>query len=113
MGLGVVIQDHQGRMWASQSRTVRGFLDPTTGETMAALMADHLCREMGIQNALFEGDVKAVVEAIKSGALDDSSRGHLLEDIRVSLRGVPEWRMEFVHREGNKVAHQLAAWALR
>jgi hypothetical protein len=36
---------------------------------------------MGIQNALFEGDAKVVVEAITSGDLDESSRGHLLEDI--------------------------------
>jgi hypothetical protein len=43
VGLGVVIRDHQGRMWASQSRTVRGFLDPKTGELLAALMAVHLC----------------------------------------------------------------------
>jgi ribonuclease HI len=113
VGLGVVIRDRQGRMWASRSRTVRGCLDPITGELLAALMVVHLCREMGIQNALFEGDAKVVVEAITSGDLDESSRGHLLEDIRVSLRGVPRWKLNFVRREGNKVAHQLAAWALR
>jgi hypothetical protein len=80
VGLGVIIRDHQGRMWASQSRTIRGFLDPITGEIMAALMAVHLCREMGIRNAQFEGDAKVVVEAITSGDLDESFRGHLMED---------------------------------
>jgi hypothetical protein len=71
VGLGVVIRDHQGRMWASKSRTVRGFMDPKTGETMAALMAVQFCQEMGFHNAHFEGDAKVVVEAINSGDMDD------------------------------------------
>jgi hypothetical protein len=51
VGLGAIIRDHQGRKWASKSQTKRGFLDPTTAETMVALMAVQLCWEMGIRKA--------------------------------------------------------------
>jgi hypothetical protein len=48
VGLGVIIRDQQGKVWASKCQTKQGFLDPTTGEAMAALMAAELCMEMGI-----------------------------------------------------------------
>ena len=37
-------------MWASKCQTKQGFLDPTTGEALAASMAAELCVEMGLSN---------------------------------------------------------------
>lgn len=45
VGLGVVIHDQHGKMWASKCQTIQGYLDPTTGEAMAA----EQCVEMGIR----------------------------------------------------------------
>jgi ribonuclease HI len=112
VGLGVIIRDHLGRVWASKSQTRRGFLDPTTAETMAALLAIQLCCEMGIQRVQLEGDAKNVITAVNSGEPDGSSRGQITEDIREMLKGVPWWEMNYVSRDQNKVAHKLAALAV-
>lgn len=112
MGLGVIIRDHLGRVWASKSQTRRGFLDPTTAEMMAALMAVQLCCEMGIRRVRLEGDAKNIITTVTSGEPDDSSRGQITEDIREMLKGIPWWEMNYVNRDQNKVAHNLAALAV-
>jgi hypothetical protein len=48
VGLGTVIWDHQGRVWAAKSITWLGFLNPLAAEFLAAIMAVQLCNEMGI-----------------------------------------------------------------
>jgi ribonuclease HI len=113
VGLGVVIRDHWGKMWASKSQTKQGFLDPTTGEALAASMAAELCVEMGLSNVQLEGDAKNVVNAVLACEPDDSSRGHLIEDIKETLRAVPRWEIRHVRREENHVAHVLADLAVK
>jgi uncharacterized membrane protein len=38
--------------------------------------------------------------------------GNVIEDIKEELRTVPYWKVSFVRRDGNKVAHILAKYAL-
>jgi ribonuclease HI len=113
VGLGVVIRDQQGKVWASKCQTKQGFLDPTTGEAMAALMAAELCVEMGITKVQFEGDAKNVVSTVLSNDPDDSHRGQVIEDIRTTLRAIPWWEARYVRRKENHVAHVLADRAVR
>lgn len=49
VGIGVVIRDHQGKMWASKCQTCPGLLDPPAAEAVASFMAAQLCLEMGIR----------------------------------------------------------------
>jgi hypothetical protein len=70
---------------ASKCQTRDGYLDPTTGEALAALMAAELRVEMGIRKVVLEGDVKNVITAVLSNELDDSIRGQVTEDIRAPL----------------------------
>jgi hypothetical protein len=55
IGLGAVIRDHHGIMCASKSLSRQGFLDLTTAEVMATLMALQLCNEMGDHENLTGG----------------------------------------------------------
>ena len=48
MGLGVMIQDGQGKYIATQSKTVLGCLDPSAAEARAALLAIRLCVGPGL-----------------------------------------------------------------
>jgi ribonuclease HI len=113
VGLGAIIRDHQGRMWAAKSMTQKGSLDPIAAETIAATMAAKLCKEMGIRQVLLEGDAKEVVEAVKSHLPDESATGHLTADLRVALSLIPVWEVGHVRRVSNNVAHVLASLALR
>ena len=112
-GLGVIIWDQQGKVWASKCQMKQGFLDPTTGEAMVALMAAELCMEMGISKVQLEGDAKNVISAIISNDPDDSHRGQVIKDIRQTLCVVPCWEARHVRREENHVAHMLANLVVR
>lgn len=59
-----------------------------------------------------EGDAKNVVDAVYLRSPDESSRGHLIADILLALSSIPAWEMGYVRREGNNVAHVLAAVAM-
>jgi hypothetical protein len=37
----------------------------------------------------------------------------LVEDIKTELSAIPQWRMTFIRRDGNKAAHVLAKMASR
>jgi ribonuclease HI len=113
LGMGVIIRDQQGKMWASKSRMKEGVLDATTGEALAALMAAELCVEMGISRVQLEGDAKNVVTAVLSTEPDDSSKGQITTDIRATLRAVPWWEMNHTRRDANRVAHALAELAVK
>jgi ribonuclease HI len=97
-------------MVASKSQCLNGFIEPTTAEAMAALMAVQFCVEMGIQQVLLEGDAKNVIAA--SCELDESGRGQLTADICSSLRSIQVWEMRYTCREANKVAHAIASLAM-
>jgi hypothetical protein len=59
-----------------------------------------------------EGDAKIVVDAVNSNEEDRSWVGHLFEDIKGELSSFDGWRMSFVRRDGNDVAHKLARFAV-
>jgi ribonuclease HI len=113
LGMGVIIRDQQGKMWASKCQTKEGVLDVTTGEALAALMAAELCVEMGITKVQLEGDAKTVVLAVISTEPDDSNKGQVTADIRATLRAVPWWEMKYTRRDANRAAHALAELAVR
>ena len=89
-----------------------GFLDPKSVEAMGATMVAHFCRDLGMERIQLEGDAKIVIDAVNSWRQDDSSKGHLIVDILLALSSFPSWEMIYVRREGNKVAHGLAMFAV-
>jgi hypothetical protein len=58
MGVGVIVQDHPGRMWASKCMVREGFLDPMSAEAMGATMVAHFCRDLGMERIQLEGTPK-------------------------------------------------------
>ena len=59
-----------------------------------------------------EGDAKIVIDVVNSRRQDESSKGHLIADILLGLSSFPSWEMIYVRKEGNKVAHRLATFAV-
>ena len=102
IGLGAVIRDHHGIMCASKSPSRQGFLDLTTAEAIAALMAVQLRNELGIMRIQLEGDAKVVVDVVNSMEPDESCRGHLMVDIRSTLMTILSWEMGYAHRDGEQ-----------
>jgi hypothetical protein len=67
---------------------------------------------MGLKKIHFEGDAKSVVDAVNDVGTDRSSLGLVIEDIRKELNSLAMWKMTFIRREGNHVAHQLAKYVV-
>jgi ribonuclease HI len=113
IGVGVIIRDGNGLVTAALSRTVNARMDPTTAEATAALHAVELCRDVGVQNLILEGDSLAVVKAIESRAQINHYYGQIIEDIRVVLSSRRSWSVRHTKREANGAAHGLAKEATR
>jgi hypothetical protein len=64
--LGVVVRDDCGRVLVAQSQTVLDFFTASLAEARAALLAVQICKEVGFNRVLFEGDAKLVISAINS-----------------------------------------------
>lgn len=87
-GLGVIIRDHHGRLFAAKSLTWKGILEPVAAEALASRVAVQLVRELRIQNIYLEGDAKLIVDVVMSKEPDWSRKGYLIEDIRMELQYV-------------------------
>jgi hypothetical protein len=59
-----------------------------------------------------EGDAKGVIAVVMSLEQSLCREGHLIEDIKATMQGLQQWKMEFVRREGNYAAHILAKYVV-
>jgi ribonuclease HI len=71
-----------------------------------------MCKDMRFSHVHLEGDSETIVDAINICKVDRSSLGLLMDDIRSELSCMPHWKMTFIRREGNNVAHVLAKEAI-
>ncbi|XP_059446554.1 uncharacterized protein LOC132178115 [Corylus avellana] len=61
MGMGVIIRDHSSQVMAARSTTRLGYFEPTVAEAMSLLHGVSLCKELGFQNLMVEGDAQIVI----------------------------------------------------
>ncbi|XP_042962456.1 uncharacterized protein LOC122296723 [Carya illinoinensis] len=85
---------------------------PVLAEGLALRRAMEVCAELGLGRVVFEGDAKIIVQAVTSDEEISADYGVLVNDARSMLRTWPQWHVDFVHREANYAAHQLAKLAL-
>ncbi|KAE8009812.1 hypothetical protein FH972_006225 [Carpinus fangiana] len=88
-------------------------MDPLSAETWAGVQAAKFGVELQITHLYLEGDAQGVVKAVNTEADIWSKVGHLVDDLKSVLNGVPQWKVLSVGRGANGVAHtiaQKAAW---
>lgn len=71
-----------------------------------------LCDDLGFSNVTFKGHAKSVIQATNSVDENWLWYGQLIEDTRRMQLRRPLWKVQFVFREANCVAHNLAKLAL-
>ncbi|XP_042988766.1 uncharacterized protein LOC122316301 [Carya illinoinensis] len=112
MGIGIVIRDStsdiQVVLAAQRSFVTSAFL----AECYALLRAINLCIDMGFENVEFEGDAKAVVDAVNAMGSNFSCSGQIIEDIRQVKLLHSRWKFSFIRRERNRASHHTAQLAL-
>jgi ribonuclease HI len=113
MGIGIILRDHDGNFLAAKSAMRMGLWDSAAAEALAAYLGVLFAQERGVQQLILEGDAKQIIDAIRAKDGNDSMIGHLIDDVRQSLRGISRWQVNHVLREANRVAHELAKLALK
>ena len=89
-GIGVVVLNEHGEVVAALAEQIPIPDSVFTLETLAARCAVQFVRELGLCNAIFEGDSKSSIHAISNRLLLHSSCGHIIQDILLfasSLQG--------------------------
>ncbi|KAK8686093.1 hypothetical protein V6N13_125120 [Hibiscus sabdariffa] len=67
-----------------------------------------LAIDLGFRNEIVEGDSLTIITKLKSNKEDFSEIGAITDDTRHLLRNLGSYRLSFIRRGGNKVAHELA-----
>ena len=107
-GLGVVIRDRQGLVVASMATRIPQQLQPVEIEAMAASKALEFARELGIAEAVLEGDSQVVIMALNSKSPVLAPYGSLVQDSLSLSNSFSKLSYSHTKREGNIVAHNLA-----
>lgn len=113
MGFGIILRDHEGKVLVAKSIAWVGSLDSLAAEAMAAYFGVIVGHEQGVQHLILEGDAKQKTNAIQDECKNHSLIGHLIDDVKTGLNVYSKWKVEHVHREANKVAHNLAKLAIQ
>ncbi|XP_075656037.1 uncharacterized protein LOC142626133 [Castanea sativa] len=110
--IGVVVKNEDGLVLGSCTKRLSQAYSALEIEAMAAATALVFASELGVRQAILEGDSMAVIKALKEFEDTLSPSGLLLEDIRMFSQRFDTFLYSHTRREGNSVAHSLARYAL-
>jgi ribonuclease HI len=105
---GVVIHDHSGSVIGAAARWFEGVQDVLSAEALAAKEGLELAVELGLQRVILELDCQGPMKLIRDPAAMRSSIGGLCFDISELGKSFIDFRVEWVRREANSVAHVCA-----
>ncbi|XP_039026895.1 uncharacterized protein LOC120160578 [Hibiscus syriacus] len=110
--IGVIARDQHGMVIG---RVARKLNPPNTSESTEALAFIHRFRfaiENGRQQVLIEGDAISIVDRLANRREDISIVGLLLNVVQEYIANNPSFKVLYLNRGANRVAHALATWAL-
>ncbi|KAL6270249.1 hypothetical protein ACE6H2_027160 [Prunus campanulata] len=111
-GVGIVIRDDQGGFLGGRARCFENVFSPAHVGALALLEGLAVVQTwLGIPVAL-ESDSQALVLAVNGPNNDTSELGRFIDDARFLLARWDSCSLSHVLREGNKVAHCIARFAL-
>ncbi|CAL1376671.1 unnamed protein product [Linum trigynum] len=87
-------------------------VDPLVVETIVLREAIQWCQNLGIPQVRFEGDAKVLIDKINDRNAQDSRVGAIIQEIMCLLALSSGFRVRFVGRISNRVAHSVARKAL-
>ncbi|XP_040994279.1 uncharacterized protein LOC121245522 [Juglans microcarpa x Juglans regia] len=112
MGIGVIIWDERGEVLAAYCDQKKYVQQPATTECMALWKAMELGRDLGFNRVIFEGDAHTIVKAVNEESEDFLAYRSIVQDAKQMLQQHRNWKVQFVNRNLNEVAHILAKMAI-
>ncbi|KAK0599621.1 hypothetical protein LWI29_007048 [Acer saccharum] len=111
IGVGVTIRDWEGNMVAAMSMPLGGFFEPEPGEFLSVREGLLLSKRLDLKIDWVELDAVHVASAVNYVYVNDGLAGVVLDDIRTLCREVGVSKCLSIPRQGNEMAHSLAARA--
>ena len=110
-GIEVVIRDHTGDIMASLAQTIAPALQPIEIEVIVAARALEFGEEIGITEAILEGDLELIINSLRGGH-SIASMEPLLHDAKVFSSCYAKFLYSHCRRDGNRLAHSLARYSI-
>lgn len=107
-GGGVVLRDHHGNFVAAACHFFPSVSGPELAELLACRRAAELAIEMGSLKVVLETDNKGIAQGLANDNLNRSVYGPLIEEIKGLLQSRHDFKVKWVRRSANVVAHRLA-----
>ena len=111
-GIRVVIRDHTGVVIACLAQTIAPALQPIEIEAIASARALEFGEEIGIAEAVLEGDSELIINLLKGGGHSIVSMEPLLHDAMVFSNCYEKLLYSHCRRDGNRLAHSLARYSI-
>lgn len=99
MGVALVLRDHSGQLLAARRATLPYISDPTIAEALAVTQGLQLCRDLGVQRIIVEGDSLEIISAIQR----DSGWELVLEVFQ-------SWELVFIRRMATNLLTFSHGW---
>jgi ribonuclease HI len=109
---GWVLRDHMGRFVMAGTTWIQGKCSILEGEAIALHEAIKALEHRRFTHVIFESDSKNVVDAIHNLRFGNSEFSSVICNIRNALSLNQNFKVEFIRRQANMVAHTLARAAI-
>ena len=111
-GIGMVVRTHTGVILASLALSISQALQPAKIEAIAAARALEFGHEIGLTEAILEGDSELIVNSLKTGRATMASVEPLIQDATLFLVLYMKLLCSHCRRNDNKLAHNLAGFSI-
>ncbi|XP_042954599.1 uncharacterized protein LOC122291013 [Carya illinoinensis] len=111
--IGIVVRDCEGKLKACLTTSRDQVFSAAQAEKAALQRALDMCIDMDLNHVVFEGDAKAIIEAVNSRNEDFSWGGQETDDLQHVMRLHPGWKLSFALRSANGAAHNAACLAIK
>lgn len=105
MGIRIVLRDHTGNFFAAKTLPYPGKLPIIEGEMLGIRKA---LSWLGVHGVKIVSDSRTACEAVESTCTDSIELGILAKECRSLLNSKPDFKLQYIKRELNDLAHSLA-----
>lgn len=114
MAIAGVVRDHSSAIVWAKTLVGNSPFPLVAADAEAARMSCFWVYKESWDIVIMEGDAQTFIKSIRNEAqLPHWSTMTYLQDIKNILTSHPRWSFAFVPRQANRVAYEMAAWALK
>jgi ribonuclease HI len=111
-GYGMLLRSEDGRAVGAKTKVLKGTGDATLAEAVGIYEALQWLKTQNYHKVIIESDAEIVTKAVTEKRFPRTNWGNVARRISRDLNKYPNVTAEWVNRNGNKAAHDLARMAI-